>query len=454
MAHWVSWQTGVSLSTAREQVRVARALRGLPVISACLYAGEISYSKARALSSFATASSEADFVALARHLTAAQLDILARARRRIANEDALSAHKWRYLYWHAEEDGSVVLRARLCPEDAALVIRAIEAFQHDGQHEDASADAHRPGEDASEDASADARQGEGGPSRGGAQGGSTRETELAAYLAGGMPSYEASRADALVAMAEAALGNPGHRGARMAKVELHLDARVLAGEPPGGDVRCDVDGLAISAKTAERLCCEAEASLVKDPAPATPPSRSGPAATRASELAGLDLGRTRRLPSQAQRRAIEARDMATCRFPGCDARRYLHAHHIVPWHQGGRSDLSNLALLCSAHHRLVHEGGWHLGGDPAGDLVATGPDGRSFSDILERRPGPLQVIEAPGPSGLLGTAVSDATGSIGGDGERMDVAYVFDVLLEIERQAEAREAREAREATGARSGAA
>ncbi|MDA8184800.1 MAG: DUF222 domain-containing protein [Actinomycetota bacterium] len=435
MAHWVSWRTGVSLSTAREQVRVARALRELPVISACLHAGELSYSKARALSSFATASSEADFVTLARHATAAQLDILARTRRRITNEDAVSAHKWRYLNWHAEEDGSVLLRARLCPEEAAVVIRAIEAFQTEDQREDASADAHTasepggepepwPEENNAEDASADAHQSEEGPSRG--------ARELADHLAERHPSYEASRADALVAMAAAALANPGRPGAHPARVELHVDARVLAGDPPGGDARCDVDGLAVCAKTAERLCCEAEVSLVKDP------SLLGTCGLGSSRL---DLGRTRRLPSAAQRRALDARDKATCRFPGCDARRYLHAHHIVPWHQGGRSDLSNLALLCSGHHRLVHEGGWRLRGDPTGDLVATGPDGRSFSDILERQPGPVQVIEAPRPSGLLGGLISDPTGSIGGDGERMDVAYVFDVLLEIERQAEAREAR-------------
>ena len=199
-----------------------------PQAPALLAAGELSYSKARALSSFATASSEADFATLARHATAAQLDILARTRRRITNEDAVSAHKWRYLNWHAEEDGSVVLRARLCPEEAAVVIRSIEAFQTEYQREDSSADAHTAGEPGgepepwpeknnAEDASADAHQSEERPSRG--------ARELADHLAERHPSYEASRADALVAMAATALANPGRHGAHPARVATGPDGR-------------------------------------------------------------------------------------------------------------------------------------------------------------------------------------------------------------------------------------
>ncbi|MBP8181619.1 MAG: HNH endonuclease, partial [Acidimicrobiia bacterium] len=49
-------------------------------------------------------------------------------------------------------------------------------------------------------------------------------------------------------------------------------------------------------------------------------------------------------------------------FPGCDRpSNWCQVHHLTPWSAGGASDLKNLALLCSAHHHMVHEGGWHLG---------------------------------------------------------------------------------------------
>jgi hypothetical protein len=48
-AHWLHWRTGIDLGAAREKVRVAKALAGLPLLSAALQRGEISYAKVRAL---------------------------------------------------------------------------------------------------------------------------------------------------------------------------------------------------------------------------------------------------------------------------------------------------------------------------------------------------------------------------------------------------------------------
>ncbi|MDQ4097597.1 MAG: HNH endonuclease, partial [Actinomycetota bacterium] len=42
----------------------------------------------------------------------------------------------------------------------------------------------------------------------------------------------------------------------------------------------------------------------------------------------------------------------------------------------GPTDLSNLLWLCPFHHRLVHEGGWRIRGDPEGDVTFVRPDGR------------------------------------------------------------------------------
>ncbi|MFC7625217.1 DUF222 domain-containing protein [Microlunatus sp. GCM10028923] len=70
----------------------------------------------------------------------------------------------------------------------------------------------------------------------------------------------------------------------------------------------------------------------------------------------LALGRTRRLVSKRQRRALLIRDQL-CQFPGCWRDRRLQAHHRVPWSHGGTTDLANLILLCGFHHTVVHEGG-------------------------------------------------------------------------------------------------
>jgi hypothetical protein len=84
------------------------------------------------------------------------------------------------------------------------------------------------------------------------------------------------------------------------------------------------------------------------------------AAVLAPNGALLDLGRTQRLASPAQKTALLARD-GGCVIPGCtvpgDAG---DAHHVVWWSRGGRTDLDNLALLCGRHHDEVHQGAWDL----------------------------------------------------------------------------------------------
>jgi hypothetical protein len=87
----------------------------------------------------------------------------------------------------------------------------------------------------------------------------------------------------------------------------------------------------------------------------------------------LDLGRTSRVVSATQRTALAVRD-GGCGFPDCDRPlAWCEAHHLQHWLDGGPTDLANLALVCRAHHRAVHEGGWHLIRGPDGRLTATPP---------------------------------------------------------------------------------
>ncbi|WP_168582671.1 HNH endonuclease signature motif containing protein [Gephyromycinifex aptenodytis] len=72
----------------------------------------------------------------------------------------------------------------------------------------------------------------------------------------------------------------------------------------------------------------------------------------------LDLGRQARLASPAQVTAVRLRDKG-CSFPGCDRPPgWCEVHHIVHWASGGDTDLGNLAMLCQAHHTLVHQRGY------------------------------------------------------------------------------------------------
>jgi len=85
----------------------------------------------------------------------------------------------------------------------------------------------------------------------------------------------------------------------------------------------------------------------------------------------LDVGRATRVVHPAQRSALAVRD-GGCVFPDCDRPlAWCEAHHLISWLDGGPTDLPNLALLCRAHHRAVHEGGWRLARGPDGAFRAT-----------------------------------------------------------------------------------
>jgi hypothetical protein len=85
----------------------------------------------------------------------------------------------------------------------------------------------------------------------------------------------------------------------------------------------------------------------------------------------LEVGRSTRVVQPAQRSALAVRD-GGCVFPDCDRPlAWCDAHHLWHWVDGGPTDLANLALLCRAHHRAVHEGGWQLTRGPDGRFTAT-----------------------------------------------------------------------------------
>jgi len=89
----------------------------------------------------------------------------------------------------------------------------------------------------------------------------------------------------------------------------------------------------------------------------------------------LDAGRTIRTANRAQRRALRAM-YRTCAAPECDVPFHrCEIHHIHWYERGGPTNLDNLIPLCSRHHHLVHDLGWHLHLAPDRTLTITPPNG-------------------------------------------------------------------------------
>ena len=309
-AHWLSWRTGIDLGAAREKVRVARALGQLPRLSGAMQRGEISYAKVRALTRIATPDNEPQLLDLAYNATAAQVERVARAWRRCDRlEDARDTdrrHLARSVTTWVDDDGMVVVRARLTPELGAVVQRALEAASDQLYQESRQA---APPESIVEEVSSAQR-----------------------------------RADALALLAERALENglDGGAAADRYQVVLHVEHDAPRDSSLQAVLELADGGIHVSAETSRRLSCDA--SLVE--------MREG------TDGSVLDIGRKARTIPPAIRRALSARD-ARCRFPGCTARR-CDAHHITHWADGGATSLDNLVLLCRRHHRLVHEGGYGI----------------------------------------------------------------------------------------------
>ena len=119
----------------------------------------------------------------------------------------------------------------------------------------------------------------------------------------------------------------------------------------------------------------------------------------------LNVGRRQRTVPTAIRRALQARDEG-CAFPGCTHTHFVDAHHVRHWSDGGETSLDNLVLLCSHHHRLVHEGGFQIRRDTPRDgaprLYFQRADGRVIPPCGYRT-----ADAEPDPEDLQGTSARD-----------------------------------------------
>lgn len=381
-AHWLAWRTGDDLITAREKVRVARALEQLPLISAAFSRAELSYSKVRALTRIACPENEAELLVMGAEGTASQLERIVRGFRRAQPLELIAAqaqHENRTLHYHYNDQGMLELRVRLPPEAGALLVKALEAafdalkeraHRNDNTEEDTKDNSKNDGEDDSD---------------------TTCIEEI---------SHCQRQADAMVLLAESALDHNLARGSRAERyqVVVHVDAEALkspplqASEQAANEQAADEqvataknsaeerfqseleNGVGLCAETCRRLSCNSSTVVL----------------TEDHEGKTIDVGRKTRRLSAALERALKSRDRG-CQFPGCTHSRYVEAHHIVPWVDGGATSIENITTLCTFHHHAVHEQGFRMARSENGSLLFFSPSGT----LIPSSPRPHRLVDDP-----------------------------------------------------------
>jgi hypothetical protein len=336
-AHWLNWKCGIALGAGREKVRVAHCLEGLPLIDAAFAAGEISYSKVRAMTRVATPENEDFLLRIAQHGTASHVEKAVAKYRSVqtTGEEAKERKQddARKLVYYQDQDGMWVIHARLPPEAGAIVIKAIEAVANPVQEEKQEALKTRE-ESVSAETFSEAVEKEQ----------PNRYQEL----------MEHTRADALAKIAEHFVATCGEtqepqglKGSERCQLVLHVDINTLRqhnSEPSPAHEHCQMVGKHwISPNTARRLSCDTSLITVLED----------------EQGRVLNIGRKARTVPSNISRALSLRDK-TCRFPGCCESRYVDAHHIQHWADGGETSLDNLVTLCRYHHRQLHSGSFSI----------------------------------------------------------------------------------------------
>jgi Domain of unknown function (DUF222) len=354
-ASWLQARLRMSAGAASGLVRTARALYRGPLVATgqALADGELSPAHAQVLAAsnhdlptHVVAEAEPVLLAAARRLDPPRLRRVITHLRRVADPDGADhhtehQHQQRGLWVSSTWKGMVAVNGLLDPEAGQTLLAALEPLA-------------RPS-DARDERSASQR-----------------------------------RADALAELARRHLeaGRLPQTGGVRPQLLVTVDLDSLLDHP--GGVGGDTDAVGpLDPETCRRLACDGAVTRVlvsRHPHPRHDPGGDGSlaaqlqaAATRLPATLGgaptqpLEIGRTSRVVSAAQRAALVVRD-GGCAVTGCDRPpAWCEAHHLVHWLHGGPTDLAYLALVCRAHHRAVHEGGWRLGRDPDVRLTAIPP---------------------------------------------------------------------------------
>uniref|UniRef100_A0A7C4PKX2 HNH endonuclease n=1 Tax=Anaerolinea thermolimosa TaxID=229919 RepID=A0A7C4PKX2_9CHLR len=333
-AHLLCMRYGISAWKAHRMVDAAHALPRLPRLSEALEHGLLGPDKVLELARYATPATEQDLIGWARRVSVTTVRRRGELQERALREQAERLQRERRCTFYLSDGGRRFhLEAELPAAEGARIAAAIEQV--------ASAIPVMPGEE-------DAR-----------------------YAA-------ARRADALVALCTygAAGGSSGAAGGEGA-----------GGKDPGTTLllpRVRATVVLHARVGAQHRLAELEAGGICHPTSAERVSCTGVVEHVHEDRFGRLLSRIsqRRTPPSWMVRQVRYRD-GGCTFPGCGTRAYTEAHHIRFHRFGGKTTMENLTLLCSFHHRLVHEHGWKIRREASGELSWYRPDGRRHS------PGPV-----------------------------------------------------------------
>jgi hypothetical protein len=296
--------------------------------------------------------------------TAAQVEThchqLRNAQRRQSTTDANQVHSARYLRRFEHDDGSITLSAQLPKETGDLVMKAIEIA--------AAALESGGATNASRNTNANTGTGTGT--------GTNTNTNRSTGAGGNKTSlpvdadaFFRQQADALVHLAQVFLAGGESRSstADHYQVMVHVDESALRDDGGKSDLPIE---------TVRRITCDASIVTVVEDEVGNP----------------LNAGRKTRVVSSPMKRALLGRDKC-CRFPGCSHDKWLDAHHVMHWADGGDTSMDNTLLLCSTHHRLLHEGGFTIQKNFAGEWYFRNGEGKA----LPQFPAPAARIEPATP---------------------------------------------------------
>jgi hypothetical protein len=320
---WLVWRVGLARSTAKEKLRVAHEIRRRPAVRDAFAAGDVSYSKERAITRVvgADAATDGRLLELARDGTTADVERVVRHFEQLQEQergvdDYLSRFDRRSLRAARTFDGMMVIELVLPLEEGEELLRHVRVAE-------------------------------------------AVDKVSAGTLSTG-PGQR--RVDALLDLVRAGQGqlDAPPRAADPDRYTLHLVADVDALADRVGRAEL-VDGSPVSIDTISRVACDCGVVRHLMRGPSQP----------------LDLGRRTPVWSTAQRRAIMVRDRGRCRFPSC-SRRTCDVHHVVHFADGGVTAVDNGILLCPRHHTLVHEGRFTIRGDAPVRLTFHRADGTAI----------------------------------------------------------------------------
>ncbi|MCU1656072.1 MAG: hypothetical protein JWO57_728, partial [Pseudonocardiales bacterium] len=183
------------------------------------------------------------------------------------------------------------------------------------------------------------------------------------------------------------------------------------------------------------LCAGRIRTVIRDrPGTIAGPDTNDGAGTIAGPGTIVDLGRSHRVVTERQYRALQARDHGACTFPGCESTHGLEGHHVRHWIHGGPTDLANLVLLCSAHHHAHHDGMFSIHVTRRGRFRFQRHDGRNLSQQMT----PAALADTSTPIENDHDHIRPDAATTRWDGSRIDRHYAIACLAQTRQRSRER----------------